>query len=205
MTDELIQNILEGRGGHMPRFGDKMMTRKKDEPGSPRGSRGGPPPLEGLLPEIDREYDLLINFVPELEIHECKQLVASYVKQVREWGGKLIDCVYNGRKELRKMVKRRRHTRQVAVTIRVLPSAVRYLHRRLTLDELVLRFLILKPSRSLIRLHKKWDRKVDYAAKHGRILEAPSVLGIRARHMGIRPPPSPPVCSTTSSSFANAI
>eukprot|EP00922_Rhytidocystis_sp_ex-Travisia-forbesii_P032365 GHVS01048093.1.p1 GENE.GHVS01048093.1~~GHVS01048093.1.p1 ORF type:complete len:215 (+),score=32.53 GHVS01048093.1:52-696(+) len=187
------------------RFGEKMMTRNKDDAGSPRGSRGGPPPLNSLLPEMDREYDVLINFVPELEIVECKQLVANYVKQVRQWGGKLIDCVYNGRKELRKMVKRRRHTRQVAVTIRVLPSAVRYMHRRLTVDELVLRFMILKPSPELLKLQKKWDRRVDYAAKHGRILDPPPVLGIPAKHVCRRAPPSPAVCPTVSSSFSNVL
>eukprot|EP00922_Rhytidocystis_sp_ex-Travisia-forbesii_P061517 GHVS01091165.1.p1 GENE.GHVS01091165.1~~GHVS01091165.1.p1 ORF type:complete len:390 (+),score=106.76 GHVS01091165.1:47-1216(+) len=205
MSEELLQNVLEGRGAHMPRFGEKMMMRKKDQPGAPRGSLGGPPPLNALLPEMDRSYEVLVNFVPEMEIVECKQIVANYVKQVREWGGKLIDCTYNGRKALRKMVKRRRHARQCVLTVRLLPSAVRYLHKRMTLDDLILRFRILKPSPELVKLQKKWNRRVDYAAKQGRILDPPPVLGIAAQRVLRRPPPSPPICSTTSSSFADLL
>eukprot|EP00921_Rhytidocystis_pertsovi_P010678 GHVQ01017207.1.p1 GENE.GHVQ01017207.1~~GHVQ01017207.1.p1 ORF type:complete len:522 (-),score=113.50 GHVQ01017207.1:456-2021(-) len=153
-----------------PRLANPGMAKKQ------RGSLGGPPPLNGFLPEPDREYDVVIYFLPELTELQVKQLLCSYIEQVRGWGGKLLDCMSLGRKAMRYPIRRRYHARELVATIRVLPSAVYYLHRRLLKDELVLRFIILKPHPQVKKIQKRWANKIEEAAKKGIILKPPDIL-----------------------------
>lgn len=171
MSRQDIKGMMQGRQQYPSFRSHAFNVRKK----LARGALNGPPPLDALLPEPDREYDVMINFLPEMTELEVKQMVVTYVKQVRQWGGKLIDCVSAGRREMAYPIRRRIHTRQVIVTIRLFPSGIQYLHQRLTQDELVLRFIILKPHRYVKRLQRQWMKKVEQAAKKGVILDPPPI------------------------------